>query len=647
VSSYVPFLIIGITVGTVYGLSAMGLVLTYKTTGVFNLGHGSIGVGSAVIFYQLRQKEHWPAWLAGVVAILLFGVVVGALIEPVARRLAAVSTAYKVVATVGLILAVQAIVQLIYGTVALTFQPALSEKQAFTITGVQVAWENVIVTVFGIASAAGLYLFFRSSRTGRSMRAVVDNPELLDTTGISPTKVRRISWMIGCTFAAVSGVLLASTQQQLDAILLSLLVVQSLGAAAIGAFTNLPLSFAGGIIVGLLQAVVSKEASAHTALQGLDTNMPFLVLFALLLLIPRRKLVELGQVTKPRRTVRAPLPPLVRLSGVVALAVGACIVPFVVAEKLATWNVAMSQVLLFLSLGLLVRTSGQISLCQMGFFAVGAATFGHMLGKGVPWLLAIVIAGLVAIPVGAFIAIPAIRLSGLYLALATLGFGVLLANYFYGKHYFFGSRVGLHTGRPHAFESDRRYYFLLMMFAVAGIVLVLLVERARLGRLLRGLADSPMGLTTAGLSANVTLVLVFCLSAAMAAVSGALNASVFGGITQDSYSYVLSLVILSVFVISGSSTVTASVIAPLLSVVVPVYINNPNATLWLQLGFGVVAIATAVLSEGGAAMLFDRLRRMWGPQGHLPPARFVRRLEELPSPAAGSRTQEVRSHAVV
>jgi ABC-type branched-subunit amino acid transport system permease subunit len=133
----------------------------------------------------------------------------------------------------------------------------------------------------------------------------------------------------------------------------------------------------------------------------------------------------------------------------------------------------------------------------------------------------------------------------------------------------------------------------------------------------------------------------------MAAVSGGLNASVFGGITQDSYSYVLSLVILSVFVISGSSTVVASIVAPLLSVVVPVYINNPKASLWLQLSFGVVAILTAVLSEGGAAMLFDRLRRMVGPAGHLPPARLARRFEELPSRPAGSRTQEVRPHAVV
>ena len=158
----------------------------------------------------------------------------------------------------------------------------------------------------------------------------------------------------------------------------------------------------------------------------------------------------------------------------------------------------------------------------------------------------------------------------------------------------------------------------------------MLIERARLGRLLRGLADSPVGLTTLGLSANVTLVLVFCLSAAMAAVSGALNASVFGGITQDSYSYVLSLVILSVFVISGSSTVLASVVAPVLSVVVPVYIDNPKATLWLQLAFGVAAILTAVLSEGGAGILLDRLRRVSG--AGQPPARLTRRLDETVVP---------------
>ena len=102
-SEYVTFLVIGVTVGTVYGLSAMGLVLTYKTTGVFNFGHGAIGAGAAVIFYRLRDDGGLPAWLAAVLAIVVFGIVVGAAFEPIARRLAQVSTTYKVVATVGLI----------------------------------------------------------------------------------------------------------------------------------------------------------------------------------------------------------------------------------------------------------------------------------------------------------------------------------------------------------------------------------------------------------------------------------------------------------------------------------------------------------------------------------------------------------------
>jgi ABC-type branched-subunit amino acid transport system permease subunit len=207
--------------------------------------------------------------------------------------------------------------------------------------------------------------------------------------------------------------------------------------------------------------------------------------------------------------------------------------------------------------------------------------------------------------------------------------------------------VGLATGRPGLFESDKQYYFLLLGIAIAGILLVALIERARLGRLLRGMADSPVGLTTLGLSANVTLVLVFCLSASMAAMSGALNASVFGGITQDSYSYVYSLIFLSVLVISGTSTIVAAIVAPLISVVLPVYINNPDATLWLQLGYGVAAIATAMLAEGGASSLLGVLTRSRAIDGA--PARSVRRSGDTPSNSrpslVGSRIQEVRSHA--
>ena len=114
------------------------------------------------------------------------------------------------------------------------------------------------------------------------------------------------------------------------------------------------------------------------------------------------------------------------------------LVPMWDAVHLGAWTLGLTNILLLLSLGLLVRLSGQVSLCQVSFAAVGAAAFSHLAGSGVPWLIALIVAGLIAVPLGALLAVPAIRLSGLYLALATFGFGLLLQDMFYQSHLMFG-----------------------------------------------------------------------------------------------------------------------------------------------------------------------------------------------------------------
>jgi branched-subunit amino acid ABC-type transport system permease component len=600
--SYVPFLVIGVVVGSVYGIAAMGLVLTYKTSGVLNVGHGAVAAAAAVVFHQLRQ-DHGMAWpFAAVIAVLGFGVVAGLLMEQLARCLANAPTSAKLVATVGLVVAIPALAALLYGPSARTFTPLLTPRTAFTVSGVHVTTENVVVVVFGLTAAVTLYLFFSRSRLGRGMRGVVDDPALLALTGVRPARVRRLSWLIGCSFAAVSGILLASAQQQLDVTLLSLLVVQAFGAAAIGAFTSLPLAYAGGLAVGVLQALLSKSAIHHTWMHGLDVNTPFLVLFVVLIVLPRHRLAELGGKARPKPRGRRPDPKL-QLAGWAGVAIAAVTAPSYWGVHGTSYTVAATQVLLFLSLVLLVRVSGQISLCQVGFAAIGGAAVGRLLDAGLPWGLAVTLAAGIAVPVGAVVAIPAIRLSGLYLGLATLGFGILLAQYLYGKSFFFGTR-GHATRRPAALDGDTQYYYLVLAVCALALIGVGVLEASRLGRLLRGMADSPVALSTLGAGVSITRTLVFCISAALAALSGALGACVFSSVSADSYNYVNSLVILAVLSLAGSGTLSAAVIAPAISVLPLVYFDGANTALWFQLAFGVAAVLSAVdLQARGSARL--------------------------------------------
>jgi ABC-type branched-subunit amino acid transport system permease subunit len=605
VKEYLPYVIFGIVTGAIYGICAMGLVLTYKTSGVFNFGHGAVCALSAYAFFDLRQQQGMPWPVAGFLVVFVLGPIVGLLMERLAAGLAPVSTAYKIVGTVGLLVFIQALIVLRYSGQGRRFDYFLPQRKAFSISGVSVTVDSCITVGIGAAAAVGLFLFFRYTRLGTAIRGVVDDPQLLDMTGESPTKVRRTAWILGSIFASVSGILFASTQQQVDVNVLSILIVQAFGAATIALFRNLPMCFVGGVIVALAQKLVSKDlSSGHEQLAGLDLTIPFLVLFVGLLVIPRKQLVEVGRQVKPRAAKASRFALRDRRIATGAFLLLALSVPAFSGTHQIAWNVALTQVALFMSLHLLVRVSGQISLGQIGFAAIGASTFAHSLHTGMPWLLALVIAGLVCIPVSLVIAVPAIRLSGLYLGLATLGFGIVLNQFFYAKTYMFGFG-SVETDRPNFWSMDTNeghFYYLLLAIAVASVGIVLWIERSRLGRLLRGMADAPVALSTLGLAVNISRTLVFCIAGFLAGISGALYASMFGSVSAESYFFVQSLIVLAVLAISGRRTVVAAVVAPILLYVVPNYITNPDFFECLQMFFGLAAIAAAIGSQGA----FDR-----------------------------------------
>jgi ABC-type branched-subunit amino acid transport system ATPase component/branched-subunit amino acid ABC-type transport system permease component len=600
-----PFIVIGLTTGAVYALAGLGLVLTYKTSGVFNFAHGAVAAVAAYVFYALYVLDGWGWPVAAVVAIGVAGTVMGLALELLARRIQTTSLALRVAATVGLLIVIEAAITLIYGTETVRNVPVFLGTANVTLFGTPVQVAQIVTFAVAVLATGALTLFFRYSRRGLSMRAVVDDPALLDMAGTSPRATRRLAWVIGTWLAACSGVLFAPLLA-LDPVQLTLLVAAAFGAAAIGAFTSLPSTLAGGLAIGVLASMCTKWFTSGL-LAGLPPSLPFVVLFVVLLVFPRRRLVGGGfTVPRSRPTWRAPAS--LELAGGVALIVLLALVPDFAGIHLTDWTTFVAMSIVFMSLALLVRTSGQVSLCQVAFVAIGAAVFSHLtVGSGVPWLIALILTGLVAVPIGALLAVPAIRLSGLYLALATFGFGILLQGMFYTQRYMFGAiGQGLNEPRPHLsflnVASDKGYYYVVLVLAALAGAFVLTLTRSRLGRLLRGAADSPVALETCGTTVDVTRVLVFCIAAFLAAVGGALAAVGQTTVSADSYPPLLSLTFFAVIMIVGEGTPWNAVLASAAMFLVPSYVSGAHVSTVLQLAFGATAILYAVVPARAQGM---------------------------------------------
>jgi branched-subunit amino acid ABC-type transport system permease component len=597
VTDLLPFVLVGLSVGSIYGLAGTGLVLTYKTSGIFNFGHGAIAALMAFAFYDLRERHGLPWPLAMAICLGVLSPLVGLLLERMARRLADAPVALKIVATLGLLVGIQQLIVLRYGG-SIILPKAFLPTRTFEVFDVIIGLDQLIVIFGALAGMVALTLFLRT-RSGREMRAVVDAPNLLSMHAVSPVSVRRRAWIIGTSFAAISGILLAPTVG-LDSIVLTFLVVQAFGAAAIGMFTSIPMTYAGGLIVGVLGSVSTKYVASHPSLAGVPPSVPFIVLFAVLLLAPARWLVDFTVERKPPvrdpRTLSVPT----RVAGGSALVLFLVLLPDIVGSRLPVYTSATAYVIIFLSLALLMRTSGQVSLSQLAFAAVGAAASARLsVEAGLPWLAAVLLGALMAVPVGAMLAVPAIRRSGLYLALATLGFAVLLERLVFFTGLMFDTTAGsLPAPRPSIASSDRGYFYVVLAFAAAAIAFVIALRRSRLGRLLRAMADSPTALSTSGTSTTTIKVIVFCISAFLAAIGGALIGPVTGRATPSDFGSFAGLLFIVMLVVVPGSEVLASVAAATLLMILPSYSTNADVTSYQAVLFGLLAVVVGMGHAG-------------------------------------------------
>ena len=597
---FLPFIVVGVTTGSVYALAGVGLVLTFKTSGIFNFAHGTQAALAAYIMFEFRERNGWPWPLAAAATLVLVGVVGGLLLERLAQVLAGATAAARVAATVGLLVGIQGAIVGVFGP-AVTPMRYFLPTTTFSVGDVNIRYEQLIVMLLALGAVVALYLLFARTRLGAGMQAVVDDPALFALQGTNPATVRRAAWIIGSSFAAVSGMLLAPTIG-LEAGILTLLVFYAFGAAAVGGFNNLVRTYAGGLVIGVVAALLTKEVGANSPFGALPTTLPFIVLFAALLLYKRGSLVEQGSRVVRRALPPLTFPPAVRIAAVAAGAVVACSLPALIeGRRLALYTMALAYLVIFVSLALLVRTSGQISLCQITFAGIGAVASAHAVHAGVPWPLAVALGGMAAVPAGALVALPAVRLSGVYLAIATFGFGILVQRLFYTRSFFFGLLFQLPAPRPSFGRSDTDYYFVVLAVAVAMCLLVVGVRRSRLGRILRALADSPRALDAHGANTNLTKLLVFCLAAFVAGIGGALVGPVTGTASGLAFDFSVSFLLLSVLFIAGRQPLLGPVVAAALFVVVPGYIESDRLLQWQPVLFGAGALIATMY--GGQPVL--------------------------------------------
>jgi len=612
VDVFLQFTVVGIATGCIYALTATGLTVTYITSGTFNFAHGAVGMIAAFTYWELTVEGGWPQLPAVLAVLLVLAPVMGLLIEQLMRRLHGAPTEVTLVISLGILLALIGVAQTRWDPGEARVLTEFFAGNHVAILGVNITYHQFIVVITTIAVVIGLRLFLYNTRAGIALRAVVDAPDVAALNGAAPDRVSQMGWVIGAMLASLAGVLLAPILGAVDIIFLTLLVINGYAAAIVGRLRSLPLTFGGGLALGLIESY-SIEFSPQNLVSDLHVALPILFLFLMLLLVPEARL-SVGR-TATRRPLRIPSLRQSVIAAVAFVGVAWVVSGFLSTRDQLTMGRGVILTIVMLSLVLLTGYGGQISLCQLTFVGVGAFAMGKVAGGGsVIGLVAAV--GLSAV-VGALVALPALRLRGLYLALSTFAFAQVMTALFFKNDEVFGQGGALKVGRVSflgvSLKSGRAYFvFLVIVLAIAAVG-VLAIRRSSFGRRLVAMSDSPAACATVGMSLTTTKLLVFAASAGLAGLGGALYGGNQGSVGSFDFEVLLSLVLLLQMVIWGVDSVLGVVIAGSLIALFPTiekYFPGLRSGSLQYLATGVGVILLSRQPGGIVRMIGDRLNQI-------------------------------------
>lgn len=629
----------------------LGLVLTYRASGVVNFAHAAVGAYVAFAYYELRQSGELvlpllglpdripivdrPTVLTALVTCTLLAAGCGIVIHTlVFRPLRHAPALGRVVASLGLLLYTQALVELrfrVRGGTSFRIDSMLPDGSV-RIGGVVVFVDRFVLAGLAVAATAALWAWFRFTGLGLAIRAAAASEKGALLTGLAPDRLAALSWA-AATALGGAAVILAAPIAGLDPGLTSLLIVPALAAALLGGLAGFWATLAAGLGIGMLQAGISRFALTADWLPdwippgGLQQGLPFLVILAAMTwrgsALPTR-----GAETTERHQVAPPVRSWWRLPALVAAAGTLGLLTFSSEWRLGL-IVSMVSAVLCLSFVVVTGFVGQISLAQMAIAGVAGFLTARLAdGLGIPFPFAPLLAVLGAGAVGVLAGIPALRIRGMTLAIATLAFATTTEELVFKSTAFSGGLGGTSVPEPRLLgwnlgiqaRGDAyprvAFGFLTLAILVALTAVALNLRRSETGRGWLAVRANERAAAAAGIDVRVAKLSAFAWSAAFAGVGGVLLAYQRTELSVQSFVVLQSLALLALVYVAGIGSVAGALVAGLLAV---------GGLLTAVLGSGGDRTAEYQFAVTGVALIVSAIHNPQGIVGALHRWRHRRR----------------------
>ena len=652
------YLLLSLPLVAAYAMLGLGLVVIFRASRVLNLAHGAMAMVPAYVVYGLVNGGLSPilATPLGVAAGALLGMTVERWFIRPLRGQGPTAQTVGTVAVYGL--AVAAVAR-IAGSGSKT-APTIFPAGGFRVSSSFVQWGHVGLLAVAVASAIGAVALFRYTRLGLSMRGAAENPAAAELMGIDPQRMARIAWALGGSLAGLAGILLAAVTT-LNPFTLSLQMLPAFVAALIGGLASLPGVVVGATVVGVTQGIV-PAFSLIPGFRGLaaQVGMPQLVLAAMALVVmylrgDRFALAERAGLRAEqgrRRLVTAFDPTLAtartwrQRPGRLALVAVLVVWPFVAFPAwfpIDRFSLLKDVVLageffvVAASLVMLIGWVGQISLAQatfLGMGAFGSALLSRHFGVGFPFSL--LLSGVFAAGVATLLGIVALRVRGLYLAVATLIFAWMADEYLFVVPWFAGtggaasipaSAIGVPDGIPYFdLTRPRTFYFVVMAIAAAVYFGLLNLRDSKTGRAFAAVRGSETAAAALGIHVTRTKLFAFALAGFIAGIGGNLVLTHQVTVVANQFSLQASLFYLAIVVVGGLRSLGGAIAASgIFAALNELFFRVPSLGSYLQLVSALLLAVILLVYPGGLAALPDTIRRV------------VRRF--LPRPARSSADQ--------